>query len=136
MSRKPTTPSSLLIHEIAGSDCIEAFRVVRVGARGDPRLSESFESHYETGMAPRYEETQHAAIHMAVSLWREPEPAIAIAREYPKVGGHLARVQLRAGNGFNYLDPLAERSPKHLTVWGAPERLAQAVVDIVPIDPP
>jgi hypothetical protein len=126
----------LLIRQIEAGERIEAFRTVRVADVRHPDLPLSFRSHYEEGLAPRFQQTQHAALHMAVSFWRTEEQALAVARQFfPKHGEYLARAVLSGGQGFDYLDPRGERHPEHLTVWGDPARLAQAVVDITPITP-
>jgi len=63
----------LLLMEIAPGERIEAFRTVRTGDPLDPELPASFRSHHAAGMEPRYQEAQHAALHMAVSFWRDAE---------------------------------------------------------------
>lgn len=127
----------LLIHALALDECIEAYRAVFVGEPEHPDLPASFRSHYEMGMDPRREQIDYAVRHTGVSMWRNQDKMVAIARKYwPKLGEFVARVELRHGRGFNYLDPSCERDPEHLTTWGDPEKLAGAVVDIVPIDPP
>lgn len=123
-----------MLREIDAAASIEAFRTVRVGEVDDPALRDSFRSHYEEGLEPRFQQTQHAALHYAVSMWRDAAVATAVARRYSKLGTFLARVVLTHGQGFNYLDPSVEPNPKHLTVWGAPDNLARAVVDIARIE--
>jgi hypothetical protein len=131
--RAPVFPSTLLIQEISPGDCLVGFRTVRLGEIGHPDLWKSFRSHYEEGLEPRYQQTQHAALHFAVSFWRDRDVALALAKRFPSHGNYLARVLLRALQGFNFLDQSAEYNPMHLTIWGQPVRLAEAVVDIIPI---
>jgi len=40
-----------------------------------------------SGCTPGYQQTQHAALHMAVSFWRRQEAAIELAKRFPKHGG-------------------------------------------------
>jgi hypothetical protein len=126
----------LIVRSIAPDEQIEAFRAVHVADPADADLPLSFRSHYETPLKPQPLETDRTALYMAVSFWLAPEPIIALARRLPKLGRFLARVDLGYGSGFDYLDRTLERNPQHLTIWGAREKLAGAVVDIVPIDPP
>ena len=84
-------------------------------------------------MDPRYEQIEQTAIHMGVSFWYPEERCRDLAKKYSKHGSHIARVVLTHGHGFGYLDPALENYLEHLTVWGLPDRLAAATVDIVPV---
>jgi hypothetical protein len=133
--REHATAPQLLIREIRPEERLLGFRVVKVGDVDDPDLPLSFQSHHDEGLHPRYEETEHAALHVAISFWRTPEPALALGRRFPKHGRYLAKAALTYGLGFDCLDQSAEVNPQHLAVWGSPERLAEAVVEINPIEP-
>lgn len=127
--------SELRLLEIRPEECIEAYRSVRVGDCDHLDLPLSFLSHSEEGKPPRYRQTQHAALHTAVSFWRDEETALEVARTFDlRHGEYLARVALTFGFGFDYLDPSLEQNPLHLTVWGSSERLARACVSILPIE--
>ncbi len=136
MAREPWIAPDLRIRAVQPEECVEGYRAVRVATLNDPALPDSFRSHYEEGREPRYRQTQHHALHHAVSLWRDKETMAALIRKFPKLGGHVARVQLTFGLGFDYLDPAAEENPRHLTVWGAPDAFASSVVEIFPPDDP
>lgn len=133
MSPRPSAPADLLIREIPAGELLEGFRVVKVAHQDDPGLPDSFRSHYEEGCEPRRVEEQHAVLHMGLSFWLDRELAAKLARRFPWIGGYTAYVRLAPGFGFDWLDPSGERNPKHLSVWGNPETLAQFVVDIVPV---
>ena len=126
-------PPDLLVHQIPDGERIVGFRAVHVPSRSDPALEESFRSHYEMRLTPQPAEDQHAAIFMAVSLWRRGEIVVRLSRKYSKFGSYVARVELGHGSGFDYLDPELELNPQHLTIWGTKAQLAHAVVDILPI---
>lgn len=126
----------LLVRRVEPDEQIEAFRAVHVADPEDADLALSFRSHYEIPLKPQPLEEDRTALYMAVSLWLTPEPVIKFAQRLPKFGQFLARVDLRHGSGFDCLDRSLERNPQHLTIWGTREKLARAVVDIVPIDPP
>lgn len=49
-----------------------------------------------------------------------------------KIGEHVARVALRIGSGFAYED--LGHPDGHVTIWGAPADLANAVVEILPAE--
>jgi hypothetical protein len=132
--REPRIAPTLLVHEIAPEQRIDAFHTIKVATLDDPALPDSFRSHYEEGLRPRYRQAQHAATHTAVSFWRKEETCRVLAKRFwPKHGTHIARVSLAFGNGFDYLDPSLETDPDHLTIWGMPEKLASAVAAIVPV---
>lgn len=132
----PWIAPQLVVRQIEPELYLEAFHTVRVGEIDHPDLSLSFRSHYEEDLAPRFRQTQHAALHMAVSFWRNQEKCWGIANKYfPKHGEYIARVVLPFSHGIDYLDPAAELDPEHLTIWSQPETLARAVVDIVPVRP-
>ncbi len=67
---------------------------------------------------------------MGLSMYLTQEMAMETARRYPKIGRFIARLRLGPGYGFN-LAPTHQ--PGHLTVWGRPLQLKEAVADIVPI---
>ena len=129
-------PRELFVRQVERDETIEAFRAVEVPDTDDPDLPLSFRSHYEVGLAPQPAENQHAAIYMAVSFWTDSDIVIGLAQRFSKLGRYLARLELVYGYGFDRLDPSAETNRQHLTIWGTRERLAQVVVDIVPIDSP
>lgn len=131
--REARIPPQLLLREVSPEQYLRGFRTVKVGEPDHPDLPDSFRSHYEEGVEPRYRQTQHAALHMAVSFWRNQETARILAKRYPKHGNFIATVEFPWGQGIDYLDPSMETDPEHLTVWGSPEALAAAVVAIVPV---
>jgi hypothetical protein len=68
--RQARIAPTLQIHEVGDGECIVGYHTIRVASADDPALPESFGSHFAEGLRPRYQQTQHAAIHMAVSFWR------------------------------------------------------------------
>ncbi|MGH2764002.1 MAG: hypothetical protein ACRDL4_06310 [Thermoleophilaceae bacterium] len=126
-------PLNLPIQQIGPDEQIEAFRAVHVASVDDSELELSFRSHYELGLKPQPAERQHAAIYMALSLWLDPEIIEGLARRFPVIGSHIARVQLAYGAGLDRLDPSAERNPQHLTIWGTRESFPPMVADIYPV---
>ena len=135
MSRAPPDrPPGLLLHPIRQDETFEAYRAVKVPDPLDVALEESFRSHYEAALPPQPLESQHAAIYMAVSLWKREDKIVRLARRFSKLGRYVARLELRYGYGLDYLDPSHERDLDHLTIWGTRESIAELVVDIVPID--
>jgi hypothetical protein len=127
---------TLRLREVGPEQVLDCFRTIKVAVLDDLDLPLSFRSHYEEGIGPRYQQTQHAALHMAVSFWREQEIAVMLAKRYPKHGAHVARLMLTFGHGINYLDPQDETNPQHLTIWASPQALAASVVGIVPVESP
>jgi hypothetical protein len=118
------------VYEIAGGTVLQVFRVVKTDDRDDPAFIESFMSHYELGRPPRRLEIGFTVIYMGVSCWRSRNGAVGLAQAFPKIGAHVARLELRQGNGFNVA---ATSGQDHLTVWGDPVKLAGAVADVTPV---
>lgn len=71
---------------------------------------------------------------LALARERWQDIALLARRRNPtgpvRVGEHIASVLLSAGNGFVYED-LGD-DDGHMTIWGDPIALAQAVTEIVP----
>ncbi len=109
------------------------FRAVKVASLEHPDLWRSFRSHYEEGKAPRYQQSQHAAMHMAVSFWRSIDAARNLVQALPQLGDYIAEVWLPYGLGINYLDPAQERTPGHMTIWSQAVQLAKCAVSIVSV---
>jgi hypothetical protein len=60
-------------------------------------FEDAFRSHYELRRPPRGPENRAAAIHMAISMFDREELAVALAARRPKLGGHVATVDLQPG---------------------------------------
>jgi hypothetical protein len=71
-------------------------------------------------------------IHMGLSTFVRRAQAEAVARQFPALGDHVARVVLRHGFGFAYA---RTGTRGHLTVWGRPLQLVEAVVETTRIEP-
>lgn len=119
----------------------DVFRFVRVAAIDDEALIKDFLSEAARGKPAR---GRSAALpgHMdGMSVFRTLDLArqrwqdiAALARrrhptEPVKIGEHIARLSLRGGNGFAYED--LGHPDGHITLWGTPAGLADAVVEIV-----
>jgi hypothetical protein len=105
------------------------FRVCHVSTSGAV-LADSFRSNYERDRPPRGWEARNVLIQMGLSMFvREPQ-AEGTARRFPKIGDHVARVELHPGFGTAYAPT---GPPGHMTIWGRPLELVAAVVDIAPI---
>lgn len=113
------------------SEQFPAFRVVKSDDINKADFLDSLRSHYELDREPRGIEQRRAVIHMGISMFKSRESAAAMSRKWPKLGRFVAKVELRACQGFN----LAETGPVgHLTIWGRPPQLAQAIAEIYPVD--
>jgi hypothetical protein len=96
-------------------------------ARDDERFMDALRSHYELGRPPRGPENRAAVIHMALSMFDSSEIARQLARRVPKLGGHIATIDLRPGLGICVAKT---GGPAHWSVWGRPPRLAACVADV------
>ena len=64
-------------------------------------------------------------VFVGVSMFDSPEGALAVARRRPAI---VAQVALPAGRGVSYARTAGQG---HYTIWGAPEDLLAAVVDVM-----
>jgi len=85
MSPRRVSPlAELRLCTLNPGESLEGFRAVGVSEPDDPDLASYFRSHYEEGMEPRYEQVQHAAMHMAVSMWRERVVVVRLRLQLPR----------------------------------------------------
>ena len=106
-------------------DPMTLFRIVR-GSESSV-LEDAMRSHYELGRPPRGPENRAAAIHMAISMFDSRRTAAQLAARVPKLGGHLAEVDLQPGIGICVAKT---GGPTHWSVWGRPAQLAACVSDV------
>jgi len=106
----------------------EPKRLYRVCAtQADERFIDSFRSHYELRRPPRGPEDRVAVIHMAFSMFDTAAIARQLATRVPKLGGHVATVDLQPGVGVCVAKT---GGPAHWSVWGRPPQLAACVADV------
>lgn len=104
---------------------LQLYRVVP--ERGSEGIESAFCSHYELRRPPRGPEDRATAIHMAVSMFDREEAARDLANRIPKLGGHIARLELQPGHGICVAKT---GGPAHWSVWGRPAQLASCIADI------
>jgi hypothetical protein len=106
----------------------EPMRLFRiVPAAGSKTLEDAFRSHYELHRPPRGPENRAAAIHMAISMFDHVDVVAAMAARVPKLGGHIATVELQPGLGICVAKT---GGPAHGSVWGHPPQLVACVTDV------
>lgn len=145
----PLMPSSLPSRDtdavrrmqLAESQSVEAFRFVHTDDLDDAVLREDFISNLVKGQPPRGREERYPLIHEGLSMFKTFEQA-RDRRE--RILGKLLREgrggELRIGNfvarlGLKGPDFCVEDRTEpdgHLTVWGAPDRCVESIVEIVP----
>jgi hypothetical protein len=85
-------------------------------SRADGELIESFVSSYARNRPPRAWETRNVLIQMGLSTFVRRRQAEGVARRFPTIGDHVARLVLRHGYGIAY----ARTGPSgHVTIWAA-----------------
>ena len=90
-------------------------------------------SNYEAGRQPHPAERKAIVTFMAVSMFEDGERLRHFAQQRPaRIGSYIARVDLQPGLGICLADTGGEG---HWSIWGLPNRLAECVVEVVPIDP-
>jgi hypothetical protein len=125
-------PPRLSVLELAaGRNPLTVYRIVGTGRIDDPNFLDSLRSHYELSEEPRKIERTSTIIHMGISVFLERSMAEGMALRWPKLGNHTAHLDLTSGSGFNY----ARTSQSgHLTLWGDPVKLRDAIADIEPVE--
>lgn len=128
--RTTTGPARITVLELDPGRAITVWRIVRSDNPDDPVFLNSLRSHYELGDDPRGVERSSAIIYMGISAYVDEAAAHGTAQKWDKLGDFIAEIRLRAGNGFNFAHT---GQPLHLTIWGHPVKLQDAVVDIQPV---
>jgi hypothetical protein len=122
------SPMSLLrsIEIVVIEEPQRLYRVAR--ARDDAGFLDAFRSNYERCMPPRGPENRAAAVHMALSMFESIDVAAQLASRVPKLGGHIATLDLQPDLG---LCVAKTGGPSHWSVWGRPLQLEGCVTDVV-----
>jgi len=90
---------------------------------------DSFRSHYELKRPPRGPENRATAIHMALSMFEDPEPCWSlIGRTRGKIGDRVADLRLAPGRGICVAKTVG---PLHWSVWARSEVLDDAVAALM-----
>jgi hypothetical protein len=96
----------------------------------EDEFARSFVSNYELQEPPRKVERRATVLHMALSTWADEDRARRLAHRFPQIGTHIAVMRLPPDRGIC----IAQTGPiGHWSIWGAPDQLRAAVVDVVPL---
>lgn len=87
------------------------------GPRDAPTFLDALRSHYELDRPPRGPENRAAAIQMALSMFDSLDVAHQLAVRVPKLGGHIAAIELQPDLGICVAK---SGGPAHWPVWGRP----------------
>ncbi len=105
---------------------IHVFRVLR----GAHALRHDFLSDEARRKRPRDVSSDGLMRHRGFSVWRTEEQARTMARRFPRLGTHIAEVEVPMDARllpFPYM-------PDHLTAFGEPDGFVRAVVRIVAVN--
>lgn len=91
---------------------------------------EAMRSNYERGSGRNPRDLRATVLHMAVSMFDTPDALREIVAMFPKLGTHIAQVDIQPEAGVCVADAA---SPGHWSVWGRPSELAGFVSDVVGI---
>ncbi len=103
-------------------------RVYRV-IKAPHAMLEDFFSDRASGKRPRDLSPEALRRHEGFSVWNSEEHAHAIARRFPRLGSHIAELELPQGAR---LEPFQD-TPDHQTAYGDPDAFLASVVRIVPV---
>ena len=110
------------------TDAATLFRVVDTNRQDG---TDNFRSAYELGAPPpRRIQKASAPVWMAISTLNSVEVARSRAFIFPKLGNYVAEMLLEPGFGFAVAVTIED---VHLSVWGDPVKLRDAVVDLYPV---
>lgn len=102
---------------------MHVFRVIR-----EPDASRAdFLSDRTRGKHPRDVSPEALRRHEGFSVWTSEERARAIAQRFPRLGTHIAELELPEGAR---LEPFRD-TPDHQTAYGDPDAFLASVVQIV-----
>jgi hypothetical protein len=125
----PGDPELSVFHLLEGMETADV-RVFR-GIKRDEPVLEDFQSAFVLGFPPpRRIQRRSAVIWMGLSTYRSREAAESLLRAVPKIGTHVSELVLPYGQGLAVAETVR---PGHVTVWGDPLKLANAVVNVYPV---
>jgi hypothetical protein len=128
----PLMAGMSLLRELTVAVLEEGHRLYRIcGPRDDEAFEDALRSHYELSRPPRGPENRAAAVHMSLSMFDTPRVAHDLAVRVPKLGGHVATIDLQPGLGICVSKT---GGPAHWSVWGRPPQLAACVTEVVRAD--
>lgn len=115
---------------IPPGEVLRVYRIVRVSEPSDPALIGDLHANAERGRKPRGPEIRYPELHRGVSAFERRADAERRARQFRRLGGWIATLELDARTGAE----LARwGGVSHLTLWAPPEMLLAAVVDVTPV---
>jgi hypothetical protein len=116
--------------ELDPGNPLTVWRIVRSDIRHDSVLLNSLRSNYELGHRPRGLELSFAVLQMGLSAFISRGAAARMANKWSKLGDYIAEIRLEHGFGFNFS---ATGPHGHLTIWGDPVKLHDAIQTIDPV---
>lgn len=95
----------------------------------DPgRVEDDLKSNYERGRSPHPQDLRATVLHMAISLFEDPDVVERVARRVPnRLGRFIVTIDLLPGFGICVADT---SGPGHWSVWGRPAQLRDFVTDV------
>jgi hypothetical protein len=105
---------------------VHVFRVLK----GAQAARDDFLSDEARRKRPRDVSADGLGRHRGFSVWRTEEQARTVARRFPRLGTHVAEVELPLDAR---LLPFPE-APGHQTAFGDPDAFVRGVVRIVPVN--
>jgi hypothetical protein len=116
------------------------YRFAKVEALDDPALRDDFLSDRESGKRPLRREKAYPELRDGMStfgsleaarvVWRDIHGAATRRGQAVELGEYIAEVSLEPDCGFDIED--LHEPDEHLTIWGEPDRLVEAVRRIYP----
>lgn len=94
-------------------------------------LADSMLSNLARGRPPRLIESDHPELHAGISAYLTALAASNQAQRWPKLGRFVAEMRVTSATGCE-VNCWGEN--EHLTIWGDPLKLADAVTDILSVE--
>lgn len=101
------------------------------GGESAEALADAMRSNYELDRKPHPADLRATVLHMAVSMFENGDELASAARRRPdRIGTHIARLELKPHLGICFSDT---GGPGHWSVWGRPDVLRDAIVELKPV---
>jgi len=124
---KAQQPELTVEHLLRGRSRVVLHRIVQKETPGE----QDFVSAFVLGNPPpRRLQKESAPVWMALSMLSHFDAARSRARLFPRLGAHVARVELGSGQGFAIAETIESG---HFSVWGDPLKLRNAVTRVYPV---
>jgi hypothetical protein len=103
------------------------------GVHSDPPTERDFWSNKRLGKPPRHEEISDEREYDSLSMWDTYETMRAVCQRFPRVGTHIAELEIPDDRSSAGIEFWPSGRPGHWSVRGDPAVLRACVVRVTPV---